>query len=98
MTRYIAGYNGAKFIDLTKGVDLKQDENGKVYLVDKDGQMVGNGITIQTQQKISLTVYDDATGETSTITKTDDNFTLYDDETNTTMAKIGGFTYEDVED
>lgn len=98
MTRYIAGYNGAKFIDLTKGVDLKQDENGKVYLIDKDGQMVGNGITIQTQQKISLTVYDDATGETSTITKTDDNFTLYDDETNTTMAKIGGFTYEDVED
>ena len=98
MTRYIAGYNGAKFIDLTKGVDLKQDEDGKVYLIDKDGQMVGNGITIQTQQKISLTVYDDATGETSTITKTDDNFTLYDDETNTTMAKIGGFTYEDVED
>lgn len=98
MTRYIAGYNGAKFIDLTKGVDLKQDENGKVYLIDKDGQMVGNGITIQTQQKISLTVYDDATGETSTITKTDDNFTLYDDETDTTMAKIGGFTYEDIED
>ena len=98
MTRYIAGYNGAKFIDLTKGVDLKQDENGKVYLIDKDGKMVGNGISIQTQQKISLTVYDDVTGETSTITKTDDNFTLYDDETNTTMAKIGGFTYEDVED
>ncbi len=98
MAKYISGYNGIKFIDLTKGVDLKQDENGKVYLIDKDGQMVGNGITIQTQKKISLTVYDDATGETSTITKTDDNFTLYDDETDTTMAKIGGFTYEDIED
>jgi len=98
MTRYIAGYNGAKFIDLTKAVDLKQNDDGKVYLIDKDGKTVGNGITIQTQEKTTLTLYDDETGETSTITKTDDNFTLYDDETDTTMTKIGGFTYEEVDE
>ena len=82
MAKYIAGYNGAKFIDLTKGVDLKQDGNGKVYLVDKDGQMVGNGVTIQSssQQNGPLTVYDDVTGEI------------------TTVNKSGEFTYEDVED
>ena len=43
-----------------------------------------------------VTLYE--TGETSTITKTDDNFTLYDDETDTTMTKIGGFTYEEVDE
>ena len=98
MTRYIAGYNGAKFIDVTKAVDLKQDEDGKVYLVDKDGKTVGTGINIQTAEKRTLTIYDDETGETTTITKSDDNFTIYDDETDSTMSKIGGFTYEEVDE
>ena len=40
MTRYIAGYNGAKFIDLTKAVDLTQNDDGKVYLIDTDGNTV----------------------------------------------------------
>ena len=82
MAKYIAGYNGAKFIDLTKGVDLEQDGSGKVYLVDREGQMVGNGVTIQSssQQNMTLTVYDDVTGEISTVNKN------------------GEFTYEDVED
>lgn len=94
MTRYIAGYNGCKFVDVTKAVDLKQNDDGKVYLIDKDGNVVGNGITIGTKR--TLTIYDDVTGQTSTMVKTEDNFTLYDDETQTTLSKIDGFTYEDI--
>lgn len=94
MTRYIAGYNGAKFIDLTKGVDLKQKDDGKVYLIDKDGNSIGNGITIEVKR--TLTIYDDETGESSTVVKTGENFTLYDDETESTLSKVDGFTYEDI--
>ena len=94
MTRYIAGYNGYKFVDITKAVDLKQKDDGKVYLIDKDGNVVGNGVAIGTGG--TLTIYDDTTGQTSSMVKTGDNFTLYDDETQTTLSKTDGFTYEDI--
>lgn len=98
MTKYIAGYNGCKFVDVTKAVDLKQNDDGKVYLVDKDGKTVGNGITIQTQTQRTLTIYDDETQETTTVVKSGENFTIYDDETETTSSKVDGFTYEEFDE
>lgn len=69
MARYIAGYNGSRFIDLEKATDLKQSENGKVYLVNRDGKTMGNGINVAASENNTLTVYDDETGEISTILK-----------------------------
>lgn len=94
MAQYIIGFNGIKFMDINKAVDLEQKDDGKVYLIDKDGNVVGNGINIETKR--TLTIYDDETQETTTVVKSGENFTLYDDETEATLSKVDGFTYEEI--
>lgn len=80
MTRYIEGYDGIKFMDSearkNKAVGLRKFDDGKIYLIDKKGNKIGEGVTIEASSSSTgeFMFYDDETGEITTETGTLDGF------------------------
>lgn len=80
MTRYIEGYDGIKFMDSearkNKATGLRRFDDGKVYLIDKKGNKIGEGVTVEATGGSSgdFLFYDSDTGEFTTETGTLDGF------------------------
>lgn len=72
--------------------------NNKWIEIDRNTKSSSSGGGTGTTQ--TYNIYDDETGEYSTLTEDNANFTVYDDATgeSTTMSKTGEFTYENLED
>ena len=79
MTRYIEGYDGIKFMDSearkNKATGLRKFDDGKVYLIDKKGNKIGEGVAITAPQTTGeFMYYDSETGNITTESGTLDGF------------------------